>query len=62
MASEVWVINANTLITRIHRNPAPLGYSDTPDLPHTLRLVPALAPELAVCLADLGLEPIAAAT
>jgi Uma2 family endonuclease len=58
---EVWVINANTLITRIHRNLAPAGYSDTPDLPHTQRLVPTLAPELGVCLADLGLEPIAAA-
>jgi Uma2 family endonuclease len=58
---EVWVINANTLVTRIHRDLAPPGYADTPDLPHTQRLVPTLAPELAVCLADLGLEPIAAA-
>jgi Uma2 family endonuclease len=55
--SEVWVINANTLVTRVHRSLSPSGYSDTPELPYTLPLVPTLAPELAVRLSDLGLEP-----
>jgi Uma2 family endonuclease len=57
---EVWVINANTLVTRLHRSLTGSGYSDTPDVPHAQPVVPTLAPELAVCLADLGLEPIAA--
>lgn len=59
---EIWVINANTLITRIHRGLSPSGFSDTPDVEHTQRLVPARAPELAVSLADLGLEPLTAPT
>jgi len=59
---EVWVINANTLVTRVHRSLTPSGYSDTPEVPHMGPLVPTLAPELAVRLADLGLEPIAERT
>jgi Uma2 family endonuclease len=59
---EVWVINTKTLVTRIHRSLTPYGYSDTPDVPHTQRLVPTLAPELTVCMADLGLEPMDATT
>jgi Uma2 family endonuclease len=56
---EVWVINANTLVTRIHRSLTGTAYSDTSDLPHTCPLVPSLTPDLAVCLAELGLEPLA---
>jgi Uma2 family endonuclease len=59
---EVWVINAATLITRIHRSLTGTAYSDTSDLPHSRPLVPSLTLELAVCLAELGLEPLAGTT
>jgi Uma2 family endonuclease len=52
---ELWVINAKTLVTTIHRKPGPAGYPDPhaagPDKP----LEPMHAPHLAVRLADLGL-------
>jgi Uma2 family endonuclease len=54
---ELWVINANTLLTSVHRDPAPAGYPE----PHKVRpdelLAPQLAPQLAVRLTDLGLTP-----
>ena len=56
---EYWVINANTLVTAIHRTPGPSGYPD----PHVAGpndlLKPMLAPQLAVRLTDLGLTPMA---
>ena len=55
---EVWVINATTLVTRVHRARAPSGYSEMTDLTYLQCLTPALVPELAVRLADLGLEPL----
>ncbi len=55
---EVWVINATTLVTRVHRAQAPSGYSEMTDLTYLQCLTPALVPELAVWLADLGLEPL----
>jgi Uma2 family endonuclease len=55
---EVWVVNANTLSTRVHRGLAKGIYGHTPDEPYGRRLEPMLAPELAVSLADLGLTPV----
>jgi Uma2 family endonuclease len=55
---EVWVINATTLVTRVHRGRTASGYSELMDLTSTERLTPALVPELAVRLANLGLEPL----
>jgi len=55
---EVWVINANTLVTRAHRQVSPNGYGHTENEDYGQRLQPELAPELAVSLADLGLAPI----
>ena len=52
------VINATTLVTRVHRARAPSGYSEMTDLTYLQCLTPALVPELAVRLADLGLEPL----
>jgi len=54
---EVWVVNANTLSTRVHRDLAQGIYGHTPDEPYGRRLEPVLASELAVSLADLGLTP-----
>jgi len=53
---EVWVINANTLVTRVHRQVSPNGYGYTANEAHGQRLEPELAPELAVSLTDLGLS------
>jgi Uma2 family endonuclease len=55
---EVWVINATTLVTRVHGARNPSGYSEMTDLTYLKCLTPALVPELAVRLADLGLEPL----
>jgi Uma2 family endonuclease len=55
---EVWVINANTLATLVLRDLARGSYAHANDEPYGQRLVPLLAPELAVSLADLRLEPI----
>ncbi len=54
---EVWVINAKTLVTRVHRRLAAEGYAHVVDEPPSQMLTPALAPELAVRLADIGLVP-----
>ena len=52
---EAWVINANTLVTRVFRQLAQRGYKSARSKPFGRRL----EPELAVSLADLGLTPIA---
>jgi Uma2 family endonuclease len=52
---EYWVIDANTLETRVHRTPGPSGYADVRDLVGTDTVVPLLAPSLSVRLADLDL-------
>jgi Uma2 family endonuclease len=57
---EAWVINANTLATRVFRQPARPGYKFARTKPYDRRLEPEHAPELAVSLADLGLAPVAA--
>ena len=54
--AELWVINAVTLQTRIHRDPTPTGYRTIADLPPSERVEPLAAPELAVTLADLELH------
>ena len=54
--AELWVINAVTLQTRIHRDPTPTGYRTIADLPPGERLVPLLVPSLAVTLSELELH------
>jgi Uma2 family endonuclease len=54
--AELWVINAVTREARIHREPTPTGYRSVVDFPPGHRLVPELAPALAVVLAELELE------
>ena len=53
---ELWVMNAVTLATRIHRDPTPTGYRTIADLPPTSALEPLLGPALAVTLASLDLR------
>ncbi|MGH6815786.1 MAG: Uma2 family endonuclease [Hyphomicrobiaceae bacterium] len=50
---EYWVINANTLTTRVHRDPRPEGYASQTEVSAGGRLVPLLAPGLAVRLDEL---------
>ena len=56
---EVWVIDARTLVTRLHRRLGAMGYAEIVERGPAERLEPMLAPELAVTLAALGLTPAA---
>lgn len=56
---ELWVVNANTLVTRVHRQVSQGSYGQVTDEPYGQRLEPELARELAVSLADLDLAPVA---
>jgi Uma2 family endonuclease len=53
---EYWVINAVTRMTMVHRQPAGNVYTDREELRPTERLVPSLAPALAVSLNELDLD------
>jgi Uma2 family endonuclease len=53
---EYWVINAVTLMTTVHRQPAGNAYAFTEELPGDAQLVPSLAPALAVSLSALDLD------
>ena len=50
------MIDAVKLQTRVHREPAPTGYRSVVDFSSSQRLVPTLAPSLAVVLAELDLR------
>jgi Uma2 family endonuclease len=52
---EYWVINAITLMTSVHRQPIGTAYAAKEEVPPRDRLVPFLAPELAVSLSELDL-------
>jgi len=52
---EYWVINAVTRMTTVHQQPSGNSYAFTEELPPDARLVPSLAPELAVTLNALNL-------
>ncbi len=52
---ELWVIDAVSLQTHIHRDPTPQGYQAVLTAPSDRRIVPQTAPDLAVTLAALEL-------
>jgi Uma2 family endonuclease len=52
---EVWVINAQTLVTHVHRRPGLDSYQDKPEVQPHQPLVPDFAPPLAVTLDALEL-------
>ena len=52
---DYWVINANTLATRVYRDPSAGSYRNVVDVAANERLVPLLVAPLAVTLGDLGL-------
>jgi Uma2 family endonuclease len=53
---EYWVINAETLETKVHRDPGAAGYAETRTVLPSESVVPLLVPQLTVRLADLNLE------
>jgi Uma2 family endonuclease len=53
---EYWVVNAQTLTTRVYREPSAKGYGSTTNVPPNEPLVPLLIPSLAVRLAELSVE------
>ena len=56
---DYWAIDAVKLITSIHRLGGGDLYAGPIEAPHTGLLTPEPLPALAVCLADLGLQPLA---
>jgi Uma2 family endonuclease len=52
---EVWVVNANTLVTHIHRDPRHESYQETREVAPDELLVPEFAPALGVALGTLEL-------
>jgi Uma2 family endonuclease len=55
---EVWVIDANTLVTRVHRRLGAEGYAEIADIAHDGLVEARRAPSVSVTLADLGLTPL----
>jgi Uma2 family endonuclease len=53
---EYWVINANTLATRVHREPGANGYGRVVDLASDAALSTLDLPQLSVRLADLPVD------
>jgi Uma2 family endonuclease len=53
---EYWVVDAATLMTTVHRQPAGKAYAVREEVPSNMQLVPSLAPELAVSLDELDLD------
>jgi Uma2 family endonuclease len=52
---ELWVIDAQTLVTTLHRQPGPAGYADAHEVAPSDLLEPAQAPHLSVRLGELSL-------
>jgi Uma2 family endonuclease len=52
---EYWVVDAQSLTTRVHREPSADGYARVVEVPPGEMLVPSLAAPLAVRLGDLDL-------
>jgi Uma2 family endonuclease len=55
---EVWVVDANSLMTRTHKRLGAEGYRDISDARPDADLVPNLVPNLRVNLVELGLTPL----
>lgn len=52
---EYWVVDARTLTTRVHREPAASGYASVEKVSSSETLVPSLAAALAIRVGDLDL-------
>lgn len=54
---EVWVIDANRLVTYVYRQRDAEGYRDTSEHAASEEIGALLVPDLRMCLSELGLEP-----
>ena len=54
---EVWVINALTLVTRVHKQLGPEGYRSTAEFGPEETIAAVRVPSVSVSLAALGLHP-----
>ena len=54
---EVWVINALTLVTRVHKQLGPEGYRSVAELGPDETMMAVRVPSIEVCLSRLGLRP-----
>lgn len=55
---EVWVINALTLVTRVHKQLGPEGYRSVAEFGHDETMVSVRVPSVSMCLSALGLRPV----
>lgn len=55
--AEVWVIDANSLVTRVHRALGAEGFRDVFEIEPSDEIAAARAPSVSMCLARIGLEP-----
>jgi Uma2 family endonuclease len=55
--AELWVIDAQKLVTHVHRGPTPEGYAEVTAFASDALLTPSQVPELALRLASLDLGP-----
>jgi len=55
---EVWVVNALTLVTRVHKQLGPEGYRDIAELGPEETMTAVRVPSVSVCLSTLGLRPV----
>ena len=53
---EYWVVDAKSLVTHVHREPGAAGYGTARQAAPSEALVPALMPQLALRIADLGID------
>ncbi len=56
--AEVWVINALTLVTRVHRQLGPEGYRDIAEFGPDATLTAVRVPSVSIGLSALGLRPV----
>ena len=52
---DYWVVNADTLETRVHRRPGPSGFADVCDIPPAQTITPLLVPQLELGMSQLDL-------
>jgi Uma2 family endonuclease len=55
---EVWVINANTLVTHVHRALDAEGYRTVFEAGPADEITSVRVPEIKICLSGLGLKPV----
>ena len=55
---EVWVINALTLVTRVHKQLGPEGYRNVAEFGPDETMTSVRVPSVSMCLSVLGLRPV----